>query len=381
MKICFISFSYYPNLDGVQNVTTYQAEGLAKLGHTVTVLTAKIQQTPETEVHNDVNIIRLPARKKWGLWTAGNKDKCQKTFLEVCSKQDVIIDVCYCDFLSRWFVPLMNKIKCKKICMLHGIWEFPYSKLDKTGIKPLLLKTGKNLRWKIWFKRNEKNFHLFDAVMHLHKQDFSVKYAKSIGYNKNHILVNAVDTVFFSEHKSPKNTEKFVFIQVANYSYLKNQICAMQAFYNAELQNAELWMIGSRQNDYYKYLVEQNEILKKDKKSEVKLFLGLSRAETVEKIKQADVTVLSSFSEHLPITILEGLASGLPYISTDVGVVSSIPGGIVCHTENEISNAMKKLYEDKVLRKKLTADGRQYALENCQVDVQVKKLEDIINGL
>ena len=39
MKIVFTVHTYYPNKDGVQYVTQYLAEGLAKLGHDITVIT------------------------------------------------------------------------------------------------------------------------------------------------------------------------------------------------------------------------------------------------------------------------------------------------------------------------------------------------------
>lgn len=39
MKILISAFTYWPAVDGVQNVTQYQAEGLAARGHDVTVLT------------------------------------------------------------------------------------------------------------------------------------------------------------------------------------------------------------------------------------------------------------------------------------------------------------------------------------------------------
>ena len=41
MNITFIVESYYPSSGGVQNVTKYLAEGLAKLNHNVTIVTTQ----------------------------------------------------------------------------------------------------------------------------------------------------------------------------------------------------------------------------------------------------------------------------------------------------------------------------------------------------
>lgn len=381
MKICFISFTYYPNLDGVQNVTAYQAEGLVRLGHEVTVITSQINGYPDSDMLNGVNIIRLPIWK-YGLWSKGNKQFVKKRFLNICNEHDVVIDVCYFDFLSQNFIPLLPKLKCKKMCMMHGTWEYEYTQLDKTSLKTFVRKTFQNLRWKIFFYNNRKNYMRFDGIFHLHENDKSIQYSKKIGFTKDYVLVNAVDESFFLQKRNyEKKDLPFIFIQVANYSFRKNQILALRAFYQANLPNSELWMIGSQVNDYYNFLIKENERLSKNKQSKVKIFVELDRKETIEKISKADISILSSISEHLPVTILEGLAAGLPFISTDVGVVSSIPGGIVCKTESDLSLAMIKLYEDNILRKQLAEIGFSYANKNCHINEQVKKMEKIIYEL
>ena len=77
MKILFTSFTYWSNVDGVQNVTCYQAEKLAEFGHDVTVITSMIEGLPKEEVHNSVKIIRVPAYKR-ALWVKGNKKETQR---------------------------------------------------------------------------------------------------------------------------------------------------------------------------------------------------------------------------------------------------------------------------------------------------------------
>ena len=47
MRILICAFTYWPAVDGVQNVTQYQAEGLAARGHDVTVLTGFLPDKDE----------------------------------------------------------------------------------------------------------------------------------------------------------------------------------------------------------------------------------------------------------------------------------------------------------------------------------------------
>ena len=72
MNIIFTVATYYPKTDGVQLVTQYHAEELAKKGHKVTVITSKIDGQTNREVHNGVEILRIDAYNIY-YWHKGNK--------------------------------------------------------------------------------------------------------------------------------------------------------------------------------------------------------------------------------------------------------------------------------------------------------------------
>ena len=58
MKIIITVNTYYPLKDGVQFVTQYHAENLAKRGHDVIVFTTNHDNSSE-EIYNGVKIIRF----------------------------------------------------------------------------------------------------------------------------------------------------------------------------------------------------------------------------------------------------------------------------------------------------------------------------------
>lgn len=373
MKVLFTSFTYWPNVDGVQNVTCYQAEKLAEYGHDVTVITSMIEGLPKEEVHNSVKIIRVPAYKR-ALWVKGNKKETQRIFLKEVSKSDVYIMTCLFDYLSQWILPLYNKITCRNYVMMHGTWEYNYTQIDKSSLKKFIRKTIQNIRWKEFFIRYNSVIKKLDGAFHLHKKDESYKYFESKGQKNNYELINAVDENLFSITEK-KSNDKTIYLQIANYSFGKNQEMGLKAFYEANLDNAELWFVGSEENDYCKYLKNIN---KNNIKNNVKFYYGISRNELYKLISKSDIFILSSISEHLPVTLLEGMAAKKPFISTDVGVVKYIPGGIVCKSQKDLVTALKLLYKDKNKRKELSELGYNYAIANCRIDKQVRKMEKVL---
>ena len=93
MNIIFTVATYYPKTDGVQLVTQYQAEGLAKKGHKVTVITSKFEGKPDCEILNGVEILRVDAYNFY-YWHKGNKKEYQNIVLKKTRNADALVAVC-----------------------------------------------------------------------------------------------------------------------------------------------------------------------------------------------------------------------------------------------------------------------------------------------
>lgn len=111
----------------------------------------------------------------------------------------------------------------------------------------------------------------------------------------------------------------------------------------------------------------------------------LSGEEKEIAFEKADVFVLPSYGEGLPIVLLEAMAKGCAIISTNVGAIPEIvssengfvinPGSI-----NELKNSINKLYEDRSLlfsmKKKNVEKGRDYSIES-----NITQLTSIYTGI
>lgn len=378
MNIIFTVATYYPKTDGVQLVTQYHAEELAKKGHKVTVITSKIDGQTNREVHNGVEILRIDAYNIY-YWHKGNKKQYQELVLEKAKEADALVAVCLQSFSADWLLDILPKIACRKILYLHGMPDFKLHISDFKNLKKLLKTVFRNIRWKYFYTVHFNQIKEFDAITHLFKNDNSYQYFSKRGYKKNYVIENACDDVFFEDINI--NEKKKYFIYVGNFCDRKNQELALRAFYDANLQDFGMVFIGSKLNNYCKNLISVNEKLeKKYGKRNVKILYEIPREKISKYTKEAYACVISSNYEYYPITIVESLAAGNPFISTNVGIVRFLPGGIIANTQEEISYWIEFLGKNPKYTGELGKAGKNYAINNLKIETKVKVLEEIIRG-
>jgi glycosyltransferase involved in cell wall biosynthesis len=112
------------------------------------------------------------------------------------------------------------------------------------------------------------------------------------------------------------------------------------------------------------------------------------RSDVDELLARADVFVLSSTSEGLPISILEAMAAELPVVASSVGGVAEAVAdgetGLLVPPRDPVrlAAALERLLDDPVLRRRLGANGRERvrehfgleAFQRAHVDVYRREL-------
>jgi glycosyltransferase involved in cell wall biosynthesis len=111
---------------------------------------------------------------------------------------------------------------------------------------------------------------------------------------------------------------------------------------------------------------------------------GWVRADKVDGyLAAADILVLPSHDENLPMSVIEGMAHGLAIVTTPVGAIADIikpevTGLLVPPGDSSaLAEAMKRLICDAKLRSDLGSSARQFHDKYLDMDVYYKKLLQI----
>ena len=156
-----------------------------------------------------------------------------------------------------------------------------------------------------------------------------------------------------------------VILQVARLDYLKDHATAVRSMARVVLENpsARLLLVGEGPEE--RSIRAQAEQLGLGPSI---LFLGL-RKDVARLLQAADLFLLSSISEGIPLTVIEAMCARLPVVCTDVGGTGEViidgqtgfltPAG----DDTALAGAILRLLGDPSLRSRLGENGRLRARE------------------
>ena len=169
------------------------------------------------------------------------------------------------------------------------------------------------------------------------------------------------------------------FISMGRLIHWKGFHLALQAFAQANLTDAEYWLLGEGvERERLQQLAEELNIV-----DQVKFFGRLPRQETLEKLGEADILVHPSLHDSGGWVCLEAMAAGRPVICLDLGgpgVQVNSTTGIKVPAQNpkqaikDLSIAMVDLANDAPLRFRLGQAGRELVRKSYIWEAKVKKI-------
>lgn len=134
-------------------------------------------------------------------------------------------------------------------------------------------------------------------------------------------------------------------IQVASFMEPKDQITVIKALQYLP-EDVRLVLVGEGK------LQKQCKALANSLKLEKRVFFLGQRMDVAQLLKIADVVVLSSRYEGLSLSSIEGMASGKPFVASDVpGLAEIVEGAGILFKQGDakdLANKIKKLLTDEV---------------------------------
>lgn len=213
-------------------------------------------------------------------------------------------------------------------------------------------------------------FHRIDAVVGV-SSEIATAFKDTFPHHSNKIVMipNAVNVTSFNKSidRNYYRTvlgllpDHFVIGMVANFRKVKNHLCLLHAFQRLHLvhDNVRLVFVGtgfpgdteSSEDDCRNFIVEN--------KLTDKVILTGYREDIPQLLQTFDVFCLPSFSEGLPVSVLEAMVSRVPVVGSDVEgireVVYDHETGLLfpSNDASSLHDTLNKLLEDPALRQLL----------------------------
>jgi len=299
------------------------SEGLVARRHHVTVATTYHPQR-DSKVLNGVTIEQFDVH---GRWTRGYRGEVRRYQEFVRSFDcDVMMNYAAQQWSADLVFPLLDRLTCVKVFVPCG-----YSALY-------------NWKWWLYFRRLPSVLRRYDHIVYLSDNYRDKQFGDRNGIKHFSVIGNGASDEEFLNPKSGFRTEygittSLMFLCVSNYGPGKNQKMVLRAYQQANVPDSTLVFIGSELNDYANRL----QYLVNGQNNTIRLLAHVPREKVIAAYHEADLFLFGSVVECFPLVIIEAMASRTPFISTDVGCVRSLPGGVVVYSVEEMANVIRRL--------------------------------------
>lgn len=381
MKVLFTVNTYYPLKDGISIVVQYLAEGLVKSGFNVTVLTLHREEEDTYCCRNGVEIKRLRISENVFKKASGEIELFYKEILD--KKYDIIINEHIDSVLTNLTIPVIDNIDARKYLHLHGmagIRRGLFSRQD--SFFHYLGNIYHYFRGKKYYNYAPYFLKKYNSIICLSEYDESFSYLKEKKIDKVSILGNACDDSFFNVEYNESVLQKYglpkqYLVSIANYNHRKNQIGILKAFLKTSSFEFTMVFIGSIENKYYEKLVNYYKN-HSDGVHKAIFLTGVKREDIPQITQSAYLSLQLSSWEGYSISLVESMASGVPFISSATGNAKELPGGVIVKDFNEMSKQIDSLILDKNRYDNFSLKAKIYAEKYCKKEKRVKELIDII---
>ena len=332
---------------------------------------------------NNYNVKRVSIKNKknldYNLYFSNFFDFLSKFFL-LRKKAKKIINIFQPDYviieslqtcISELFLLLSYKNETKLVLISHGISILPYKYNLKYIIRfliylfyiPVLFLLMKKVD--IFFSLNHtdnSNRHIDEKIYKFLGKRKIKRYFNTSRY-ENEILNN----------RDNKRLKKIITC-MGYLGDIKNQKEFIKIAEKLNNLNLEFHIVYQNHNE--KYLNICKNYCQKKNLNNV-YFINGNKEDVKDILINSHLLINTSITEVFPLTIVESINLGTPFISYDTGNISYIKGGLIVENQIEMLNIIKTLTENDFFYEKFRALGREFYNQKLNFTLLELKLKDL----
>lgn len=186
------------------------------------------------------------------------------------------------------------------------------------------------------------------------------------------VIYNGIDLAAFRDAVHPRHElrremgvdpDDVVILQVARFDPIKDHATALRALVRVVRRHPSVRLVLAGEGPERPAI---EELVRRNELETFVRFLGL-RTDVARLLAAADLCLLTSVSEGIPLTLIEAMAAGLPVVATRVGgveeVVQNGSTGFLAlpSDDNLLAELICRLIQDPALRRQLGERGHERA--------------------
>lgn len=358
-KCLILTCEYPPTEGGIANAAASFAKALTQRGWKITVCSAEIAGEPPLHKTSTGDVHRLPIRGDTSIWNplSGNIAEFELILRQLTP------DVVVIHGWQSWYILMLSRIRKAGIPVILQSHGFGYHLVNWNGRPPFGLKTWAGyLPFIARLPSLIRKLHAFVVLSHKPNAILSFDHWLGAKTHCHNVITipNGVERPRGTQEeflsKYPNLTGKTIVLCVANYCDRKNQLAALQVVQRMEDPDVHLVLIGGEENDYSRQVRQRVESL--DLAGRVTVLTAVPRIVTEGAIAACKVALMTSKFEMQPLFLLEAMALGKPWVSTPVGSVAELAGGLVVGNGiDALAASVSTLLADATLYATLSQNG------------------------
>lgn len=240
--------------------------------------------------------------------------------------------------------------------------SFINKKIKIIGIKHMLLEGNLRFLKKIILNISLKKMYKLITISKFHLKNYK---ENGINLEKIEVIYNSVNHNFYNFKKEVFKSNELIFLEAASLIKRKGQIDILKAckILKNEGHIFKVLLIGEGEDEK-----KIRELILEYKLKENVMLLGF-KENIKEFLNKSHVFLLPSYSEGLPLSILEAMSSGIPIISTNIAgipevVLNEVNGFLIKPGDyEELANKMRYFIKNTGEIKRMGIKSRELILK------------------